>query len=52
MAEEFHFEVTDARKSPDEIQEELRVKIRPLLVSHLKSPDRPFYPTNIRSAEC
>jgi dTMP kinase len=31
MAEEFGFEVVDARKSPDEIQEELRAKIKPLL---------------------
>jgi dTMP kinase len=41
MAEEFHFEVTDARKSPDEIQDELRAKIQPLLVSHMKSPELP-----------
>ncbi len=31
MAEEFHFEVVDARKSPEEIQEALRAKIQPML---------------------
>ncbi|MDE3118473.1 MAG: thymidylate kinase [Nitrospirota bacterium] len=31
MAEEFTFEVVDARKPPEEIQEALRVKIEPLL---------------------
>lgn len=31
MAEEFHFEVVDARNSPDEIQQGLRQKIQPLL---------------------
>jgi len=31
MAEEFTFEVVDARKPPDEIQEALRLKIEPLL---------------------
>jgi dTMP kinase len=31
MAEEFHFEVIDARKPPDEIQEALRIKIEPIL---------------------
>ncbi len=31
MAEEFRFEVIDARQSPDEIQEGLRQKIQPLL---------------------
>jgi hypothetical protein len=39
MAEEFHFEVIDARKSPDEIQNELRSKIQPLLTPYLRSPD-------------
>jgi thymidylate kinase len=34
MAEEFRFEVVDARKSPDEIQEELRGKILPVLQNH------------------
>ena len=31
MAEEFHFEVVDARKPPDEIQEALRTTIQPIL---------------------
>ncbi|MGH7206903.1 MAG: dTMP kinase [Nitrospiraceae bacterium] len=31
MAEEFHFEVIDARKPPEEIQEELRATILPIL---------------------
>ncbi|TKB76258.1 MAG: thymidylate kinase [Nitrospira sp.] len=31
MAEEFHFEVVDARKSPEEIQNALRSKIQPVL---------------------
>ncbi len=31
MAEEFHFEVVDARKPPEEIQEVLRAKIEPVL---------------------
>jgi dTMP kinase len=31
MAEEFGFQVIDARKSPEEIQDELRAKIQPLL---------------------
>lgn len=34
MAEEFCFEVVDARKSPEEIQEELRSKILPVLQFH------------------
>lgn len=34
MAEEFHFEVVDARKPPEEIQDELRSKILPLLQFH------------------
>jgi dTMP kinase len=38
MAEEFKFQVIDARKSPEEIQEELREKIQPLLSSQLRSP--------------
>ncbi len=33
MADEFHFEVIDARKPPEEIQEELRARIQPLLTS-------------------
>ncbi len=31
MAEEFHFDVVDARKPPDEIQEALRTTIQPIL---------------------
>ncbi|WP_447980514.1 dTMP kinase [Candidatus Nitrospira bockiana] len=31
MAEEFHFQVIDARKSPEEIQDLLRAKIQPVL---------------------
>jgi len=31
MAEEFHFEVVDARQPPEEIQESLRSKIQPIL---------------------
>jgi dTMP kinase len=34
MAEEFGFEVIDARKPPEEIQEELRAKIQPLLTGN------------------
>jgi dTMP kinase len=41
MTEEFKFEVIDARKSPDEIQEELRNKIQPLLTARLRSPELP-----------
>src|SRR5262245_20269766 len=41
MAEEFHFEVIDARKSPDDIQAELRSKIQPLLASSLRSAELP-----------
>jgi dTMP kinase len=41
MAEEFHFEVIDARKSPDEIQDALRSKIQPLLTTSLRSPELP-----------
>jgi dTMP kinase len=41
MAEEFHFEVIDARKSPEEIQEELRSKIQPLLTTNLRSQKLP-----------
>ena len=41
MAEEFGFEVLDARKSPDEIQEMLRTKIEPILVKG--SPAKPTH---------
>src|SRR5574341_229491 len=37
MAEEFSFEVVDARKPPDEIQELLRAKIEPVLKSAKKT---------------
>ncbi len=44
MANEFHFEVIDARKAPEDIQEELRARIQPLLKSPVlastKSPAR------------
>jgi dTMP kinase len=33
MAEEFHFEVIDARKPPEEIQDSLRSKIQPILTN-------------------
>ncbi|MBH0181859.1 MAG: hypothetical protein HP490_09340 [Nitrospira sp.] len=38
MAEEFHFNVVDARKSPEDIQEELRGHILPVL-QHSKRTD-------------
>src|SRR4026208_597849 len=41
MAEEFHFEVIDARNTPDEIQDDLRTKIQPLLTTNLRSPSLP-----------
>ena len=41
MAEEFHFEVIDARQSPDEIQAELRGKIQPLLTTNLHNVELP-----------
>ena len=42
MAEEFGFEVIDARKSPEEIQDMLRAKIQPIL-SHA-GPTAPVEP--------
>ncbi len=48
MAEEFAFEVVDARKPPEEIQEELRAKILPLLNSN--KPDTLSQPTGQRSS--
>ena len=39
MAEEFHFNVVDARKSPEEIQEELRGHILPVLQGHKRVAD-------------
>lgn len=47
MAEEFRFEVVDARKSPDEIQEELRHKIQPLLEGASKRFDATTLDTNV-----
>lgn len=41
MADEFHFEVIDARKPPEEIQEELRARIQPLLKSQVFPPHQP-----------
>ncbi len=38
MAEEFRFEVIDARKPPEDIQEELRARIQPLLKSPAQAP--------------
>lgn len=40
MAEEFQFEVIDARKPPDDIQDELRTKIQSMLATE-RSPDAP-----------
>jgi dTMP kinase len=37
MAEEFRFNVIDARKSPEEIQEELRGYILPVLQGHKRA---------------
>lgn len=39
MAEEFHFNVVDARKSPEEIQEELRGHILPVLQNSKRTED-------------
>ncbi|HEX5645530.1 MAG TPA: thymidylate kinase [Nitrospira sp.] len=39
MAEEFRFHVVDARKSPEEIQEELRAHIVPVLPGHKRAAD-------------
>lgn len=39
MAEEFHFNVVDARKSPEDIQEELRGHILPLLQQSKRTGD-------------
>jgi len=40
MAEEFHFNVVDARKSPEEIQEELRGHILPVLQNSKRTEAR------------
>ena len=45
MAEEFRFEVLDARQSPDEIQEMLRTKIEPILAQD--SVAKPTHPSAI-----
>lgn len=42
MAEEFRFEVVDARKPPDEIQEALRSKIEPILRTAKKATTPPL----------
>lgn len=39
MAEEFRFHVVDARKSPEDIQEELRAHIVPVLPGHKRAAD-------------
>jgi len=41
MAEEFKFEVVDARKPPEEIQDILRAQIEPLLKNNGRKPDIP-----------
>ena len=46
MVEEFHFEVVDARKPPEEIQEVLRAKIQPILLNE----EKPFSPFQGSSA--
>lgn len=38
MAEEFHFQVIDARKPPEEIQDSLRSKIQPILTNEKLPP--------------
>ncbi len=44
MAEEFRFEVVDARKPPEEIQEALRSKIEPILRTAKKATPAPPLP--------
>ncbi|MBI5854826.1 MAG: thymidylate kinase [Nitrospirae bacterium] len=44
MAEEFRFEVVDARKPPEEIQEALRSKIEPILKTAKKAASAPTQP--------
>ena len=39
MAEEFHFQVVDARKPPEEIQSNLRSKIQPILTNGARVPE-------------
>jgi Thymidylate kinase len=47
MAEEFHFQVIDARKPPEEIQDSLRSKIQPILTNE----KRPLELAQERSAD-
>jgi dTMP kinase len=49
MTEEFGFQVVDARKSPEEIQDELRAKIQPLL-SDAHALNQPFPGSTTRPA--
>jgi dTMP kinase len=54
MAEEFGFEVVDARKPPDEIQETLRAKIEPVLKAsrrRAKYPEPRTAPEEVTSDE-
>ncbi len=44
MADEYHFEKIDARKSVDEIQQQLREKVEPHLVKVSKTPKAPPSP--------
>lgn len=46
MAEEFHFNVVDARKSPEDIQEELRGHILPVLQNSKRTEDLEPVSTN------
>lgn len=48
MAEEFHFNVVDARKSPEEIQEELRGHILPVLQNSKRTDD--LKPVSVKQA--
>jgi dTMP kinase len=51
MAEEFSFEVIDARKPPEEIQDLLRAKIEPLLKNGRQKPVRLAEPADEAPAE-
>ena len=50
MAEEFRFEVVDARKPPEEIQEALRSKIEPILRTAKKATPPPPLPETAAAA--
>ncbi len=50
MAEEFRFEVVDARKPPEEIQEALRSKIEPILRTAKKATPAPPLPETAPAA--